>query len=214
MIPFRKFTPLDRLCETIDTALRALSGHADHTSRPYPATGAHTDLSDKDRRHSAGLMRVNHAGEVCAQALYHGQAYVSKQPEIKQHLQQAALEEGDHLQWCQQRLHALQSHTSYLNPLWYAGSFLIGVSAGLVSDKISLGFVAETETQVMTHLQNHLASLSREDSESKIVLQVMHDDEAKHRQEAIDAGAATLPLYIRGLMKMASKVMVTTAYYF
>jgi ubiquinone biosynthesis monooxygenase Coq7 len=213
MTPIRQYTFLDRLFETVDNALRTMSGGAQHTHRNYPAEGVSSSLKETERKHSAGLMRVNHTGEVCAQALYHGQAFVSKQEHTRQQLHQAALEEGDHLQWCQRRLQSLESHTSYLNPLWYAGSFLIGMTAGSINDAVSLGFVAETETQVMTHLQNHLASLPEQDAESKIVLQAMHDDEAKHRQEAIDAGAATLPLLVRGLMNMASKIMVKTAYY-
>lgn len=158
-------------------------------------------------------MRINHAGEICAQALYHGQGVASRADDIQAKLREAALEEGDHLVWCQTRLEELGSHTSYLNPLWYAGSFCIGLTAGMVGDRISLGFVAETERQVIKHLQGHLSQLPKQDERSQKILAQMADDEAKHRDEAIAAGAEELPKPIKKMMSWVSKIMVKTAYH-
>src|SRR5262249_21998040 len=144
---------------------------------------------------SAGLMRINHAGEVCAQALYHGQGLASQSPHVKQKMQQAAVEEGDHFALCRIRFFELGSHTSYLNPLWYAGSFTLGLTAGLVGEKWSLGFLAETEHQVVKHLEKHLNILSNQDHRSYKILQQMQQDEAIHRDEAIKAGASELPSF-------------------
>src|SRR4029078_1478386 len=149
--------------------------------------------TDAQRKQSAALMRVNHAGEVCAQALYHGQGVVSRTSQVQEKMQLAALEEGDHLHWCRQRLEELGSHTSYLNPLWYAGSFCIGMAAGMIGDKWSLGFVAETERQVIKHLEKHLKLLPAQDQRSYTVLERMEKDEAHHRDEAIAAGANDWP---------------------
>ena len=199
---------------SLDQALRAMAGKASNAARPYPAQNlAEPELNNKQRKHIAGLMRVNHAGEVAAQALYHGQALVSRDPLVQKHMQEAAVEEGDHLVWCQTRLLELGSHTSYLNPLWYMGSLAIGMTAGVVGDKWSLGFVAETETQVLKHIQNHLNQLPIQDQKSIKVLQQMQVDEAVHRDEAIKSGAAQLPEPIKKWMHITSKIMVKLAFW-
>lgn len=210
----RHYTLLDKICLGIDQAVRALTDNAQTTGQVYPAQGIEsTSLSDEQRQHSAGLMRINHAGEICAQALYHGQGIVSKSPLIQQKMQQAAREEGDHLAWCRQRLDELNSHTSYLNPLWYAGSFCIGMAAGMIGDKWSLGFVVETERQVIKHLESHLHTLPANDARSYQILTQMEKDEAKHRDEALAAGASELPGIIKKGMTLTSKIMVKTAYW-
>lgn len=214
MKPTRHYTLFDRLCLGIDQAVRALTDNAVTTGQPYPAK--HTEeqpLTDTDRKHAAALMRINHTGEICAQALYHGQGVVSRTSDTQEKMQQAAYEEGDHLAWCKQRLDELGSHTSYLNPLWYAGSFCIGMVAGMVGDKWSLGFVAETERQVIKHLEGHLQVLPAQDQRSYKILQQMEQDEAKHRDEAIIAGAHELPEVIKKTMALMSKVMVKTVRY-
>lgn len=210
----RHYSIFDQLCLGVDQAVRALSNNAKTTGEPYPAK--HVDelpLSDEQRQHSAALMRINHAGEICAQALYHGQGVVSHSDEIQQKMQQAAIEEGDHLEWCKQRLDELGSHTSHLNPLWYAGSFCIGVMAGVLGDKWSLGFVVETERQVIKHLDGHLEELPKQDQRSYKILERMEKDESKHRDEAIEAGAKELPGILKKVMTLTSKIMVKTAYW-
>lgn len=210
----RQYSFLDRLCLGIDQALRAVAGQAHATERAYPAQNiAEPSLTAAQRNDVAGLMRVNHAGEVAAQALYHGQGLASKRTELREKMQQAALEEGDHLAWCSKRLAELGSHTSYLNPLWYGGAFAIGFTAGMVGDRWSLGFLAETENQVVRHLAKHLQLLPTEDHKSQKILAQMQQDEAEHRDEAIQAGAAVLPFFVKKLMQVASKVMVKTAYW-
>jgi ubiquinone biosynthesis monooxygenase Coq7 len=210
----RQYSKLDQFCMSMDEALRGASGKASPMRRAYPAaTVPEAALSTHERKQSAALMRVNHAGEVCAQALYHGQSLVSRDPIIQQQLQLAAIEEGDHLAWCRLRLAELDSHTSYLNPLWYMGSFVIGLAAGLVSDSCSLGFVAETETQVVKHLESHLENLPANDHKSAAILQQMQKDEAEHRDTAMQAGALELPLMVKKAMRLISKVMVKTAYW-
>lgn len=210
----RHYSTLDQFCLGLDQALRAVSGATSQPARPYPAHAqVEAELSVSQRQHVAGLMRVNHAGEVAAQALYHGQALFSRDPLIQAQMQAAAIEEGDHLAWCQTRLVELGSHTSYLNPLWYAGSFVIGMVAGCVGDKWSLGFVAETETQVVKHIDEHLQQLPEQDQKTAQVLEQMKADEALHRDTAIENGAAQLPLWIKKLMALTSKVMVKTAYW-
>ncbi len=210
----RDYTLLDKLCIGIDQALRALSNQAHTSGEAYPAQSVKDEpMSDTQRKHSAGLMRINHTGEVCAQALYHGQAMASRRSEVQAAMEQAALEEGDHLNWCKKRLDELDSHTSYLNPLWYAGSFCIGMAAGMIGDRWSLGFVVETERQVIKHLSGHLAILPTQDQRSCKILERMESDEAHHRDQAINAGAHELPGYIKGVMALSSKVMVKTAYY-
>lgn len=204
---------IDRFIIEFDTALRSVVGGA-HAHRPTPGSDVQsTSLLDvKEREHAAGLMRVNHVGEVCAQALYQSQKLVARNPEIRQILDHSGQEEMDHLAWCETRLQELGSHTSYLNPIWYAGSFAIGLAAGLAGDKWSLGFVAETEKQVENHLESHLQKLPVEDERSRAIVDQMRVDEIEHGQAAISAGGAVLPEPIRKLMQAMSKVMTSTAY--
>ena len=210
----RHYTFLDRLCLGVDQAVRALSNTVKTSGQEYP--GKHIPelaLSEEQRKHSAALMRINHAGEICAQALYHGQGVVSRSSEVQTKMHEAAVEEGDHLAWCKQRLDELHSYTSHLNPLWYAGSFCIGMIAGMIGDKWSLGFVAETETQVIKHLQGHLDMLPAQDKRSYTILKKMEADEAKHKDEALNLGAKELSNTIKKCMALTSKVMVKTAYW-
>src|SRR3990167_3659898 len=187
--------------------MRSLLGEARTTARFYPAHDmAEPILTDEQKKQSAALMRVNHAGEICAQALYHGQGLVSHSPRVREKMQHAALEEGDHLAWCQQRLDELHSHPSYLNPFWYSGAFLIGMVAGMVGDTWSLGFLAETEQQVVKHLGSHLHLLPAEDQKSAAVLQQMQVDEAMHRDEALNLGGKLLPALVKQAMALTSKV--------
>lgn len=204
---------IDRFIIEFDTALRSVVGGA-HAHRPTPGSDKQSTalLDAKDREHAAGLMRVNHVGEVCAQALYQSQKLVARNPEIRQMLDHSGQEEMDHLAWCETRLQELGSHTSYLNPLWYAGSFAIGLTAGLAGDKWSLGFVAETEKQVENHLESHLEKLPVEDERSRAIVDQMRIDEIEHGQAAISAGGAILPEPIQKLMQTMSKVMTSTAY--
>lgn len=209
----RRYSLLDEICMGVDLAMRSVFGKAETTGRNNPAAGVTEPLLTKEQRHhAAGLMRVNHTGEVCAQALYHAQGLSSRNKEIKARMQQAAIEEGDHLLWCNTRLTELGSHTSYLNPFWYAGSFAIGLAAGLIGDKWNLGFVAETEHQVIQHLEKHMKLLPQEDLKSFKVLEQMQIDEAKHRDEAVKAGAAVLPEMAKKLMRVTSALMVKTVY--
>jgi ubiquinone biosynthesis monooxygenase Coq7 len=204
---------IDRFIIEFDTALRSVVGGA-HAHRPTPGSDIQstTLLDVKEREHAAGLMRVNHVGEVCAQALYQSQKLVARNPEIRQMLDHSGQEEIDHLAWCETRLQELGSHTSYLNPIWYAGSFAIGLAAGLAGDKWSLGFVAETEKQVENHLESHLQKLPVEDERSRAIVDQMRIDEIEHGQAAISAGGAALPEPIQKLMQAMSKVMTSTAY--
>ena len=204
---------IDRLILEFDTALRSVVGGA-HAHRPTPGSdfGGNSGLDAIERKHAAGLMRVNHVGEVCAQALYQSQKLVARNPEIQEMLDHSGQEEMDHLAWCETRLQELGSHTSYLNPLWYAGSFAIGLAAGLAGDKWSLGFVAETEKQVENHLESHLEKLPKEDQRSRAIVDQMRIDEIAHGQAAKNAGGANLPEPIKKIMQAISKVMTTTAY--
>ena len=206
---------IDQLIIQADHALRTLAAGKDMTcERPSPARGLEeAGLSDSERKHAAALMRVNHTGEVCAQALYQGQALTAKLPHVRREMEQAAEEEIDHLVWCQERIDALGSHTSYLNPLWYGLSFAIGAGAGLVSDKVSLGFVAATEDQVCKHLQNHLEHLPETDAASRAVVKQMLVDEAQHADMALKAGGYDFPVPIKGLMTLVSKAMTKTSYH-
>lgn len=214
MSAHRYYSLSDQLCLKVDQALRAVFATPTNTGRIYPAHGeAEPHLTDKQRRHSAGIMRVNHAGEVCAQALYHGQSIVSRSEAVKEKMNHAAIEEGDHLLWCMSRLEELGSHASYLNFLWYLGSFGIGVGAGLISDACSLGFLAETENQVVRHLEKHMTLLPPEDIKSYKILEQMRIDEAVHRDDAIEAGASVLPEPVKKMMSLVSKVMVKVAYW-
>ncbi len=209
----RHYSPADQLLINADKAIRTLFGKPEITERPYPAQDIEdTEINETDRSHIAGLMRINHSGEVCAQALYQGQALTAKLPKVRQSMERAAQEENDHLDWCNNRLQELGSHTSYLNPLWYAGSFAIGATAGMIGDKWSLGFVAETENQVVKHLEGHLQQLPEQDARSRAILEQMQQDEDQHRTTAIKAGGAELPTPIKKLMTITSKIMTTLAY--
>ncbi len=203
----------DRLLCAADTALRTLFA-TPHAATPSPATGLdEADLSPQEQKLSGAYMRVNHVGEVCAQALYTAQAMVTKDEQLREHLLEAAQEEMDHLAWTHQRLQALGQRPSLLNPLWFAGAFLIGAVAAKVSDRASLGFVEETENQVSAHLQSHLERLPAQDAPSLAVVRQMKDDEERHAQAAIDAGAIPVPAPAKALMQVAAKVMTTTAHY-
>ena len=203
----------DRLLASLDHALRTVSG-AVHAARPFPGPPwAAEVLTPADRRRSGALMRVNHVGEVCAQALYQAQALTAHTPALRAKMEQAAREETDHLAWTQQRLVELGSRPSWLNPLWYAGSFAIGLLAGRLGDGTSLGFVVETERQVEQHLAGHLAQLPQADQRSRTVVLAMKDDEARHADQALAAGAHPLPAPVRGLMRAAARVMTATAHY-
>jgi ubiquinone biosynthesis monooxygenase Coq7 len=206
-------TPVDRLIIEFDTALRSVVGGA-NAQRPTPGSesGANLALDSEQRKHAAGLMRINHVGEVCAQALYQSQKLVARNSEIKEMLDHSAQEELDHLAWCETRLKELGSHTSYLNLFWYAGSFAIGLAAGLAGDKWSLGFVVETEKQVENHLESHLKKLPEEDHRSRAIVDQMRIDEIEHGQAALHAGGVTLPEPIQKIMQAMSKVMTSTAY--
>ena len=208
----RVFHLADRLICGVDQALRTVVA-ANVAARPFPAAGVPEAPADPaTRRHAAGLMRVNHAGEIAAQALYHGQALTARDPRVRQVLEAAAREETDHLAWCEQRVRELGSRTSMLAPAWYAGSWLIGVLAGLAGDRVSLGFVAETERQVVEHLQSHLSELPASDLRSREIVERMRDDEARHGAAATDSGARDLPETIRRLMRHTARVMTRTAY--
>ena len=206
-------TPIDRFIVEFNAALRSVVGGA-NAQRPTPGfeSGANAALDSEQRKHAAGLMRINHVGEVCAQALYQSQKLVARNSEIKEMLNHSGQEEVDHLAWCETRLKELGSHTSYLNPFWYAGSFAIGLVAGLAGDKWSLGFVAETEKQVESHLESHLKKLPEEDHRSRAIVDQMRIDEIEHGQAALHAGGATLPEPVQKIMQAMSKVMTTTAY--
>ena len=218
---FRVYNKSDELVDFIDTSLRTLFGRPIQTDRPNPASKISNinseyninNLDSSDKQKSAGFMRVNHCGEVCAQALYQGQALTAKNPEIKYKFKQAALEENDHLAWCESRLKELNSHTSYLNPLWYMGSLSIGILAGIAGDNWNLGFLAETEKQVTDHLDSHLQKLPSEDYRSRAIVAQMKMDEQEHATTAIEAGAYDLPPAIKYTMKLTSKVMTTVSYY-
>lgn len=210
----RNYSPLDQLVINIDQAFRTVFGKPQITERANPAENiAPPTLSSQETSHSAGLMRINHAGEVCAQALYQGQALTAKLPDVRANMERAAQEENDHLKWCEDRLNELGAQTSYLNPFWYAGSFTLGATAGFIGDKWSLGFVAETERQVVRHLDEHLAQLSEKDNKSIAILKQMKEDEQNHATTAVKAGAAELPEPIKKLMGITSKVMTKTTYW-
>ncbi len=210
----RHLSPIDNFIVQADHALRTIIGKPKITERSNPAKNTQdAELDDAERRKSAGLMRVNHSGEVSAQALYQGQALTARLEEVRSSMERAALEENDHLAWTEQRLDELGSHKSLLNPIWYSGSFAIGALAGAIGDKWSLGFVAETEHQVIKHLDNHLAKLPEHDQRSRLILEQMKLDEAHHATVALEGGGAKLPWPVKKLMTAMSKVMTTTAYY-
>ena len=209
----RDYTPIDRLIISIDDALRMATGQTHEAQRENPAASAPEVMMDEEnRQHAAGLMRINHAGEVCAQALYAGQAVTARNPDIQAEMQKAADEEIDHLSWCKDRLDELDSKPSRLDPFWYAGSFVIGAIAGLAGDAWSLGFLKETENQVEAHLEGHIEKLPPEDMRSRAILNQMKIDEAKHAQMAEDSGARELPGPVRGLMRLTAGAMKAVAY--
>ncbi|OGT90296.1 MAG: 2-octaprenyl-3-methyl-6-methoxy-1,4-benzoquinol hydroxylase [Gammaproteobacteria bacterium RIFOXYA12_FULL_61_12] len=213
-MPTRNLTPMDRLVISLDNSLRTVFGRPRLTERPNPSSGLpEHEMDESERRLAARLMRINHSGEVCAQALYQGQAMTANLPEIRMVMERAALEENDHLDWCERRLEELHDRKSLLNPAWYAGSFLIGAAAGIAGDRWSLGFVAETEKQVTAHLENHLSRLPPQDEKSKAILEQMKEDEMRHAITAVEAGAAGLPFPIRSAMKLVSKIMTKSACY-
>jgi len=217
----RNYTFFDQLVISVDVGLRTVFGHPLTTGRQNPADSiaksqaqkSDDGMTETDKKHSAALMRINHCGEVCAQALYQGQALTARDPQTKQAMQIAAEEENDHLNWCSQRLTELESHTSYLNPLWYSGSFAIGILAGAFGDKWNLGFLAETEKQVVDHLERHENELTAKDIKSLAIIKQMKIDEAKHATTAIQAGANELPKLIKKSMALNSKLMTKTSYY-
>lgn len=211
----RRTSAIDGLLSEVGRALQVLSG-ASHAGRPNPAgqlEGSSQPLSPSEQRHAAGLMRVNHVGEVCAQALYRGQAAVCRDTRIQGLLRQAAGEEVDHLVWCRTRLQELHSRPSYLNPLWYAGSFSLGALAGTAGTAKSLGFMAETEAQVEHHLNRHLDRLPENDQRSRRIVEQMRDDEIRHRATAERNGAHVLPGPVKWTMRAMAKLMTTSAYW-
>jgi ubiquinone biosynthesis monooxygenase Coq7 len=210
----RAYSPADQLLMQLDHALRTVFGRPHVTERTDPAADRpEAELSAAQRDHLARLMRINHTGEVCAQALYQGQALTARLPEVRDSMARAAAEENDHLDWCERRVRELGGRLSLLNPLWYAGSFLIGAVAGVAGDRWSLGFVAETERQVERHLDEHLAQVPPEDEKTRVVLETMKADEAAHATKAAEAGGAALPGPVRQGMRLTAKVMTSTVYY-
>jgi len=204
---------IDNLVLQLDRALRTLVPGTVAAARPNPAaTTEAAALAPGAKRHAAGLMRINHTGEVCAQALYQGQALTAQLPEVRGNMEAAAREEIDHLHWCEERLAELDSHPSILNPLWYGLSFGVGALAGLAGDKWSLGFVAETEQQVCRHLDEHLQALPEDDERSRCILQQMKEDEGKHASTAVAAGAAPLPAPVKAAMALMAQVMKAAVY--
>lgn len=210
----RRYTALDRGILFLDSVLANLSDSSViREKRPYPAKDKpEVNLDENEKKHVAALMRVNHAGEVAAQALYKAQALTATDDALKKVMQQSADEEIDHLDWCESRLRELDDHTSYLEPVWYAGSFGIGVIAGCFGDKWNLGFLAETEYQVVKHLDSHLQQLSQKDERSRAILEQMREDELQHAVTAEKSGAENLPKGVKRLMSLTSKVMTKTAY--
>jgi len=209
----RHYTGLDKFIHSFDQSLRSLVPGVTSAQRNNPGQNAPTQLAVSEARHVAGLMRVNHSGEVCAQALYHGQALTAKLPNVRREMEQAAIEEQDHLAWCEDRLKELDSHTSLLNPVWYGLSFGMGAIAGIAGDKYSLGFVAETERQVSLHLEDHIRQLPAHDERSRKILEQMNEDELHHRDTALNAGGVDLPTPVRIAMTGISKLMTKTSYY-
>ncbi|HLA30813.1 MAG TPA: 2-polyprenyl-3-methyl-6-methoxy-1,4-benzoquinone monooxygenase [Pseudomonas sp.] len=209
----RHFSPVDRLLLQADAALRTLLPFSGQPSRPSPAIAQpEAELDELQAQHIAGLMRINHSGEVCAQALYQGQALTAKLPKIRTTMEQAADEEIDHLAWCEQRIRQLGSQPSVLNPLFYGLSFGVGAAAGLISDKISLGFVAATEDQVVKHLDEHLQQIPLEDQKSRAILEQMRADEQQHACNALEAGGLRFPAPLKFGMRLLAKVMTTSTY--
>jgi ubiquinone biosynthesis monooxygenase Coq7 len=210
----RQLSVLDRTLGCLDEGLRVVFGPPPVASRPNPAEKiADAELDSSAREFAGRLMRVNHAGEVCAQALYRGQALTTRTSEVRTKMERAAREESDHLAWTAWRIRELQTRTSYSNVLWYVGSFVIGATAGLIGDRWSLGFVAETERQVVEHLDSHLSRLPEMDGKSRAIVEQMREDEGRHATAAVEGGAATIPRPIRALMRLMAKVMTETTYW-
>ena len=202
----------DAFIVQIDKALRTVFATA-ASRRPYPDAGIdEVDMNEAEKRHAAGLMRVNHSGEVCAQALYQGQALTARNPEAARALIEASEEETEHLAWCEKRLQELGSHKSLFNPLWYAGSFALGAMAGALGDKWNLGFLAETERQVEGHLNGHLSELPQQDAKSRAIVEQMKTDEMKHAETAVEHGGVPLPMPVKQAMQLTSKVLTFAAY--
>jgi len=210
----RQLSPLDKLLAGANNALRTVASPAGRPARSNPSENIEeAKLDSKQKSHAAGLMRVNHAGEVAAQALYQGHASVARDKTIERQMKHAANEEFDHLAWCEQRIHELGYRPSRLSPLWYAGAYAIGAASGALGDKWSLGFIAETEKQVCSHLDSHLDRLPEEDVKSRAIVQQMRAEEQEHGENAIDAGAAELPRPVIRLMQATAKLMTNTAYW-
>ncbi len=210
----RSYSTVDRLLMNFDVGLRTLLGRPPVTERPNPADACQeVELDEDERRLSGRLMRINHSGEVSAQGLYQGQALTARLPEVRDKMERAALEENDHLVWCEQRVRELGTHTSLLNPVWYFGSLAIGAVAGAAGDRWSLGFVAETEHQVIRHLDEHLSRMSPRDAKSRAILEQMKLDEGHHATVALHAGGAELPFPVKLMMGAMSKVMTRTTYW-
>ena len=208
--PDRQYSAIDQLIDCADNALLTLFAKPRGERASPAALLENPNLEESDRKLSASLMRVNHTGEVCAQALYQGQALTAKLPEIRKEMEEAASEEIDHLHWCAERLEQLDSHTSYLNPLFYAGSFAIGAVAGAISDRMSLGFVAATEDQVCKHLDSHMGRLPDADTKSRAIVEQMRADEAQHQAAALEAGGIEFPPIAKKLMTKVSALMTET----
>ncbi len=209
----RHYSPIDRLLLQADAAMRTLIPNSSHASRPSPAVlEPHSSLDAEQTRHVAGLMRINHTGEVCAQALYQGQALTASLPQVREQMEHAAEEEVDHLVWCEQRIRELGSQPSLLNPLFYGLSFAIGATAGAISDKVSLGFVAATEDQVCKHLDEHLQQIPETDRKSRAILMQMRVDEEEHATSALEAGGFRFPAPIKFGMSLMAKVMTGSTY--
>jgi ubiquinone biosynthesis monooxygenase Coq7 len=211
----RRLSPVDRVLAEFERALRTAVASSSHAAkRPNPAAALPAaELSDAERVQAGRLMRVNHAGEIAAQALYQGQAFMAKSSGVREAMGESAAEEIDHLAWCEQRLKELDTPASVLDPLWYIGSFALGAMAGLAGDRMSLGFVGETERQVVEHLEGHLKRLPEKDQQSRVILEQMVEDEAQHGAKAQRAGGMPMPAPIRLFMKLTSKVMTETAYW-
>lgn len=204
---------LDRLIVEFDKGLRTLFSQA-YSARPYPdAEVPDAAMDEAEKKHAAALMRVNHSGEICAQALYQGQALTARDPVVQQKLEQAAQEETEHLAWTARRVRELGGHLSLLNPFWYVGSLAIGAAAGILGDKWNLGFLAETERRVGNHLQSHLESLPPQDEKSRAIVRQMYADETSHADMAVSLGGIALPLPVQLVMKLNGKVMTGTAYW-
>jgi ubiquinone biosynthesis monooxygenase Coq7 len=209
----RHYSSIDRLLLQADAAMRTLIPNSSHASRPSPATlEPQSTLDETQTRHIAGLMRINHTGEVCAQALYQGQALTASLPHVREQMEHAAEEEVDHLVWCEQRIRELGSQPSLLNPLFYGLSFAIGATAGAISDKVSLGFVAATEDQVCKHLDEHLQQIPETDRKSRAILEQMRIDEELHATSALNAGGFRFPAPVKFGMSMLAKVMTGSTY--